>query len=317
MITVICPVYNEENYIEMLLHFFVHAAPAEKELIIVDGGSTDHTRKIIEKWQKEHSNIILLDNPDKYVPYALNKAIAAAAGDPIIRLDAHTVYADNYFEKIIETFRDTEADIVGGPMRAFGKTPLQSAIATATSTSFGVGDSSFHDPSYKGYVDSVYLGAWRRKVFEDVGMFHTRMKRNQDDEFHYRAKSKGKTIYLNPEIKSLYYPRDSFKKLFSQYFQYGLFKPLVLKKVKSEIKLRHLIPAIFVCYLLAVPLLYFYISFLALLPLLLYCLSDAFFSFRSGKTILEKLLAFIVYPVLHIAYGSGFLMGLIRAPGRS
>ena len=195
----------------------------------------------------------MLHNKNKIVPYALNIAIKQSTGNPIIRLDAHTEYANDYIEKVIETFETTGADIVGGPMRAIGKTNFQKAVAYATSTKLGVGDSQFHDENAKGFVDSVYLGAWKREIFYDVGYFDEKMKRNQDDEFHYRAKSKGKKIYLNPEIKSRYYPRSSFRKLFMQYYQYGLYKPLVLKKIKTEIKLRHLVPIGFVFYLMLIP----------------------------------------------------------------
>ncbi|HTA63468.1 MAG TPA: glycosyltransferase [Bacteroidia bacterium] len=100
MISVICPVYNESAYIKKLLEFYTHALPADKELILVDGNSTDDTCVIIKQYIQKRDDIRLLDNPKRIVPYALNKAIEAAKGDIIIRLDAHTDYAPDYFEKI-------------------------------------------------------------------------------------------------------------------------------------------------------------------------------------------------------------------------
>ena len=159
MITVVCPLYNEELYIRKVLDFIVTAAPAEKEVYLIDGGSKDATVSIIKEYQQKYHYIYLLHNPDKYVPFALNLAIKASKGDPIIRLDAHTVYADDYFLKVLETFNKSKADIVGGPMRATGEADFQKAVAIATSTPFGVGDSAFHDETHEGFVDSVYLGA--------------------------------------------------------------------------------------------------------------------------------------------------------------
>lgn len=309
MITVICPVYNEERYITEVIEFFIKAMPTDKELVIIDGGSTDKTVEIINRYQNTNRNIKLLTNPSKFVPYALNKAIAETSGDPVIRLDAHTKYADDYFVKILETFSKSGADIVGGPMRAVGTTPFQKAVADATSTSFGIGDSSFHDEGHEGFVDSVYLGAWKRSIFADVGLFDTDMIRNQDDEFHYRAKSVGKTIYLNPEIRSHYSPRSSFRALFKQYYQYGLFKPLVLKKVRSGMKIRHLIPAGFVFYILLL-IIFNQISYL-FIPLLLYFQLDLIFSFKSKGSIMKSLYMILIYPTLHISYGSGFIKGLL------
>lgn len=312
MLTVICPVYNEEAFIDNVIQFFLMAKPLEKELYIIDGMSTDRTRAIAQHYAAVHAGIHLLDNPERTVPFALNKAIKQSTGSPIVRLDAHTLYAADYFEKIIETFEKTDADIVGGPMRAVGKSDFQKAVAYATSTKFGVGDSEFHNENFEGYVDSVYLGAWKRKIFDAVGYFDERMKRNQDDEFHYRAKSFGKKIYLNPKIKSEYFPRNTLSKLFSQYFQYGLYKPLVLKKVKSAIKLRHLIPTFFVLYVLSlIPALY-YAGIISLLPILSYFALAILFALKSTGNFREKFYCLLVFPSLHISYGSGFILGLFK-----
>jgi len=309
-ITVILPCRNEEHYISKVLDFFIGAQPENKELLIADGDSTDRTREIVADYSAKHAGITLIQNPKRFVPFALNECILKSSGEYIIRLDAHTEYAPDYFTKVIETFEKTGAEIVGGPMRAKGKTPFQRAVAVCTSTMFGVGDSKFHDETAEGFTDSVYLGAWRKSIFETTGLFDESMLRNQDDEFHYRAKSKGMKIYLNPEIKSWYYPRSNLKTLMKQYFQYGLFKPLVLKKVKSEIKPRHLIPSAFVLYVILIPLLYFFIGLMAIIPLMVYLLFDIYFSLAKQQGASEKISSLFIYPALHVSYGCGFLLGL-------
>ena len=183
-------------------------------------------------------------------------------------------------------------------------------MAYAICTPFGVGNSQVHNVTYEGYSDSVTFGSWKKEIFTEVGMFDERLVRNQDDEFHYRAKSKGKKIYQNPAIKLWYYPRSNLKGLFKQYYQYGLFKPMVLKKVNSEIKLRHLIPSCFLLYFISLPLAA--ISPLWLIPLALYLLLDVFFSLRAKGGVKVKLAALLVYPALHVSYGAGFLRGLLR-----
>jgi len=136
-----------------------------------------------------------------------------------------------------------------------------------------------------------------------------------DDEFHYRARILGKRIYLNPEIKSFYYPRNSFSKLISQYFQYGLFKPIVLRKIKSEIKLRHIFPSLFSIYILSLVLVF--LSKFYLLPLFVYISIDIYFSIRAKSNIKIIINSLLIYPVLHLSYGFGFLTGLFRAGVRN
>jgi succinoglycan biosynthesis protein ExoA len=317
MITVICPVYNEADYIQSVLDFFIEALPTDKELILIDGNSSDDTCGIIEAFAASHGNISLLHNPDRYVPFALNKAICVAKGDIIVRLDAHTRYDPHYFEKIIETFENTNADIVGGAMRIAHGNSTQNAIGYATTTRFGVGNSSFHFADFEGYTDSVYLGAWKKSIFEKTGLFDTNFKRNQDDEFHYRAKSMGFKVYQSRVIKLYYYPRKNLQLLFKQYYQYGLYKPLVLKKVKSATNIRHLIPSLFVTYLALLPVSLLFGFYLTLLPLGMYLVTAILFSVCSKKPLKEAILIPPVYFTLHIAYGLGFIAGLSLKPAVS
>jgi glycosyltransferase involved in cell wall biosynthesis len=314
MITVICPVYNEAAYIKPVLDFFIGALPVKKELILIDGNSSDATCSIIEDYMLVHNNIQLLHNADRYVPYALNKAIVAAKGEIIVRLDAHTDYDIHYFERIIETFQKTNADIVGGAMRIAAGNNTQNAIGYATTTRFGVGNSSFHFEDFEGYTESVYLGAWKKNIFEKTGLFDTNFKRNQDDEFHYRAKSMGFKVYQSPAIKLYYHPRKNLSLLFKQYFQYGLYKPLVLKKVKTATNPRHLIPSLFVIYLASLPVLLSLGFNFTLIPLAIYALVAIGFAFISKKPLKEAILIPLVYFTLHIAYGLGFLIGLSLKP---
>lgn len=313
-ISIVIPCRNESAFIAEVLNNILNQdyENGKMEVWVVDGQSNDDTVAIVKSYTDKHPWIKLLSNPDMIVPFALNIAIRNSSGKFVVRMDAHTVYASDYVSKIVATFKQTNADIVGGPMRAVGKTDFQKAVAYATSTKLGVGDSQFHDENFEGYVDSVYLGAWKKEIFEGVGYFDEQMKRNQDDEFHYRAKSLGKKIYLNPKIKSTYYPRDSFSKLLKQYFQYGLFKPLVLKKVKSGMKLRHLIPTLFFIYLITLPVGYYLAGWVTLLPLLAYFALEVLFTLKSKGSINEKIFILLIYPILHFSYGCGFILGLFK-----
>ncbi len=308
MISAICPTYNEANYIKDIVEFFVSSKPLDKELLIIDGGSSDSTREIVKEFLTYHKNIFLIDNPGKYVSFALNIGIQKARGEIIVRLDAHTKYSSDYFEKIVESFIKSNADIVGGPYLTIYRNNFQNAVAKAISNPFGIGDSKAHDPNYEGYVDSVPYGAFKKNIFNKTGLFDERLVRNQDDEFNYRANSLGKKVYLNPDIKLWYYPRDSVLGLFKQYFQYGFYKPLVLKKINTGIKVRHLIPGLFVLYLFLLPLCT--ILNWIFIPLIVYIVLLLFTSGFTKENFKVKIYSLIIYPVIHLSYGFGFLLGL-------
>lgn len=309
MISLLCPVYNEEKFIGNIVDFFENSHPTEKELIFIDGGSTDNTIKLIKSFASKNSHIRLLKNKNKYVSFALNIGIVNCKGDPIIRLDAHSAYRYDYCVNILKAFSESKADIVGGPMRKKGSSAMQKAIAHCTSNIFGIGDSKIHNLDYSGFSDHVYLGAWNRSLFEEIGYFDENLIRNQDDEFHYRANYQGKKIYLSSDIYSEYSPRDSFSKLFMQYFQYGLFKPYVLNKIRTGIKIRHLIPSLFVLYIIALTLFFKQTSLFSIL--FIYILLTVFFGFKSKFPTKIKLYSIIIYPIIHLAYGSGFIIGSI------
>lgn len=262
----------------------------------------------MNRWKLVHNNIYLLDNPNRFVPFALNIGIKQSSGDPIIRLDAHTEYDQNYIIHILETFENTHADIVGGAMHPVGKTIFQKAVAFATTNIFGIGGSKIHDINFSGYSDHVYLGAWKRNLFEEIGYFDIRFKRNQDDEFDYRANKQGKKVYLSSKIKSYYYPRKDILLLFKQYFQYGLYKPLVLKKIPSEIKFRHVVPSLF-CLYLVLFFIFFFSKIILFVPLLFYIILDILFSFINKEKHIIKFVLLLTYPVIHISYGLGFIFG--------
>lgn len=310
MISVVCPVVNESEYLEQLFGFLIKSRAYWDEIFFIDGGSIDDTKEKIKRFAGQTDGVSLLDNLERYVPFALNQAIPKCSQEIIVRLDAHCSYNDDYFLKILETFDRTGADIVGGPTRTAFFDAWQESIGFAISTPFGVGNSKVHQLDYEGPTDSVTFGAWKREVFAKVGLFDVELRRNQDDEFHYRAKSKGLTIYQSPEIKLYYYPRSNLSSLFKQYYEYGKYKPLVLHKVKSEIKMRHLIPSLFVIYLIAGMFLMTTFPLVAV-PAVLYIAGLISFSFHNSLPFSNKLRLLIIYPVIHSAYGIGVLRGVI------
>lgn len=318
MISVICPIYNEEKYIGKCIESIMQQDyPKENmEVLFVDGMSTDRTREIIAEYLPRCPYIRVLDNPQRIVPPALNVGIKAAKGEVIIRLDAHAVYPQNYFSVLERKLQELGADNVGGICRTLpvNDSAVCKAIAIALSSSFGMGNSYFRIGASKEMcVDTVPFGCFRREIFDKIGYFDEELVRNQDDEFNGRIVKNGGKIYLIPSLVIDYYARDTIKKVRKMFYQYGLFKPLVNKKLGSPATLRQFFPLCFVCGLIVGALLS--LCFKAILLLYLgiiglYILLALTFSFKETKNVKQIVILPWVFFSIHVSYGWGYLNGL-------
>jgi glycosyltransferase involved in cell wall biosynthesis len=309
-LSIICPVYNEKDFIGDLANTFLKDDGIDKEILFVDGGSTDGSVEIIKSLAVQNSGIKLIENPAKYVNLGFNIAFEQSNGKYIAFLGAHSEYPENYFKLGLDVLKSNEADAVGGPLKQMGKTIFGKAIALCLSSRFGVGDTEFRVYKKKMYVDSVAFAVYKRKIFDNIGLLDKDLIKNQDDEFHYRMNAAGYKILMVPEMESTYYVRDTLGGVIKQYFNYGLYKPLVLRKIGQIVSLRHFIPAVFVVYLLSLPV--FLWNILWLVPLAVYLLLDIYFSLSASGNYKIKLISFVVFPALHISYGIGFLLGLFK-----
>jgi len=168
-------------------------------------------------------------------------------------------------------------------------------------------------------VDTVYLGCWRREAFEKFGNFDPELVRNQDDEFNFRLRRRGGRIWQSPRIKSLYTPRESLVALFRQYMQYGFWKVAVIRKHRALAAWRHLVPAMFVLSILIGLLLAPFskwIAYALAAELGVYAMAciAASIPFARSVSLKSLLILPIVMTVYHVAYGFGFLLGVLRPP---
>ncbi len=318
MLSVICPIYNEEKYIGACIEsILAQDYPKDDlEVIFADGMSTDRTRKIVAEYAARYPWIRLIDNPDRIVPPALNKAIEASCGDIIMRLDAHCKYPVDYFRQLTMALKNLDADNVGAVCVTLptNDTPTAKAIAAVLSSKFGMGNSSFRVGAKDvSLADTVPFGCWPRRVFDKIGLFDLALIRNQDDEFNGRIIKSGGKIYLIPSVKVKYYARDKVSKVARMFYQYGLFKPLVNKKLGSPATIRQFIPLLLVCGLgfgLIISLLWNPFVWIYLSGIIIYLLLALLFSAKSSHSLKQIIIQIWTYAVVHTSYGWGYMVGL-------
>ncbi|MBE3584534.1 MAG: glycosyltransferase family 2 protein [Limnochordaceae bacterium] len=318
LVSVIVPCRNERHHIERFLDNVLRQRSEgfQLEILVADGHSDDGTREIVEQFAAKYPYIRLIDNPRGIVSTGLNAAIREAQGDIIVRMDVHTEYADDYIARCVDVLLRTGAENVGGPWVARGSDLISRAIALAFQSHFGSGGAKSHDPNYEGPVDSVYLGCWPRRTFERFGLFDEDLVRNQDNEHNLRIWRMGGRVWQSPAIRSWYHPRSSLRKLWRQYVQYGYWKTRVVRKHRIPASPRHLIPGAFVgvvTMLGGIGLVSSTARTMWVVLLLVYGLAligASAWVCKARNAWRYFYLIPVVFAIMQIGYGYGFLMGL-------
>jgi succinoglycan biosynthesis protein ExoA len=315
LVTIAMPAYNEERYIEACIASVqAQDFPRDRiEILVGDGRSTDRTREIVERLAVADPRIRLVDNPDRLQAAGLNRMIREARGEIIVRMDVHCEYAPSYVRKCVETLERTGADNVGGAQRARARTFFQKALCAALGSPLGVGGARYRSADQEGYVDTVFLGAFRRRVFETVGLYDPKAITNEDAELNQRLIATGGKIYLSPEIEVYYYPRDSFKTLAKQYYKYGRGRARTLLKLGRFLGIRPMVPFLMVvggAVLILVPPLWPVAPVAAAAYLLATGAEAVRVGRQAGVAAIPAVWA--IFPTLHVSHGVGFAAGLLR-----
>jgi succinoglycan biosynthesis protein ExoA len=248
-VSVIVPMRNEERYIGGCLRgLAAQDYPRDRfEVLVVDGDSTDGSRRVVEEIARETGlHVRLLSNRRRSTPCGLNVGIAQARGEIIARVDAHAQAEPSFLAESVAALRESGADVVGGPIRSAGAGLVGGAIALAMSSPFGVGNAAFRYSREEQFTDTVPFPAYRRSVFDRIGPFAEDIEWGEDDEFHYRLGDAGGRILLTPRIASTYFTRSSLASVARQYFRYGRVKVEVLRRHPRRMRVRQLVPGAFV-----------------------------------------------------------------------
>lgn len=316
LISVVIPCRNEKAHIQECLDSIIASEYSlEKiEVFVCDAKSNDGTMQIVHEYEKKYKNIFYVLNNRQTTPHALNLGIKKSHGEIIIIIGAHSAIDKKYISECIKLLdAEKELGCVGGILENVFEDENSKCIALAMSSPFGVGNAHFRTGTKDGYVDTVAFGAYKKEVFDKVGLFDEELTRNQDDEFNFRVIKSDYKIKLSKNIKTKYYVRSSFQKLFSQYFQYGYWKVIVNKKHKTITTLRQIVPLVFALFtlfgifgsILFSSLFIYYITMM-----ILYFLLSLFFALKKNIFLKLTIKIMLSFWILHFAYGFGYIKAI-------
>jgi succinoglycan biosynthesis protein ExoA len=319
-VSVILPVRNEDANIQRILEqIFDQDYPQHRlEVIVVDGQSEDRTADFASSFSSSNRAPVVMRLSERGRAQGLNRGIQAAKGEVIVRVDARTFISKDYISRCVETLIRTGADNVGGIQKPISESLCQEAVGLSMCHPFGVGNAQFRLGRRSGFVDSVYLGCFRREIFNRVGLFDEQAAViSEDSDMNQRIRAAGGTVYLNTEIEAYFYPRETFGGFWNLYYRYGGARVGNLMKHRSLTSWRQMVPPVFLLAVLSsavLTLLDYRFVYLLGAILALYMTVSVFFSnviaFRKRKLVLVPLLM-CSFACMHFGYAHGFWKRLL------
>ncbi|GAB3631102.1 succinoglycan biosynthesis glycosyltransferase ExoA [Microbacterium shaanxiense] len=321
------PVLNEHAYLEhAIASVLAQQLDGPAELVLALGPSTDGTTELAQRLAAGDDRIRLVDNPEAHIPVGLNAAIRASRYPTIVRVDAHSELSPGYAQRALATLRRTGAANVGGVMRADGRTPFQKSVARAYNSPIGLGGGAYHGTTHEGEAESAYLGVMRRAVLEEVGLFDESIRRGEDWELNLRIRQAGHKVWLDPQLSVTYWPRESWWRLARQFRATGAWRGELVRRFGRSNGLRFFAPpalvlnvalALLVALLQVTGVLAGIASAgasVVYLPLIAYVLLVIAVALQpgGGRTVRERIWTLAVLPTMHLAWGAGFLVGVLR-----
>lgn len=314
--------YNEELFLPNLLKDFTKQTYPHNqiEIVLVDGNSTDRTKKIMSDFQQHAHDFLsvkIVDNPKKIQAAGWNLAIREATCDVVIRIDAHTHIPPEFTLKNMLLQKSGEY-VTGGvrPCLIEHSTPWKQTLLDVENSLFGSSINKSRHSQKCSYVKTMFHAAYRREVFSKVGFFNERLLRTEDNEMHYRIRRAGYRFCFDPSIVSYQYARNSLKKMVRQKYSNGYWIGLTLGLCPACISIYHLVPFAFVLGIIVTSGLAF--CGVWQLAALMWCLYGVFGIVEmiktaangkcSGWTVLMPVLFFL----LHLSYGVGTGIGLTK-----
>lgn len=327
-VSVIVPCYNEQATIrDLLINLYHQDYPLQAmEIIISDGMSSDETRNIIKQFHINHPEleILIVDNEQRTIPAGLNRALEAARGRYIVRLDAHSSPAPDYISRSIQALKAGKGDNIGGVLdiKPGADSWVAESIARAAGHPLGVGDARYRTGSDARVVDTVAYGTYRASLVDEIGSYDESLLANEDYEFNVRLRQAGGTVWLDPEIQATYVARPNLRALARQYWRYGYWKLRMLLRYPGTFRWRQLSGA-FVLTWIVLGLLsvwFIFARWLIMIEACIYVLAllsagvEASINDRKAYHLLGVPLAI---GTMHFSWGSGFLWSLVEYAGQA
>lgn len=322
-VTVLTPVRNEVKVIHETARSIIgQQFDGTVEYLLIDGRSEDGTRAVLDELAAHDPRIRVVDNPRGDLAGALAVGLAAASGEFVAKMDAHTFFDPEYLQAGVERLRVGDVNWVSGPPTPHGIDPGSRRVALALESWLGVGGSAKWPRSFDGAnagaeheLDTgVFSGIWRRSVLERLGGWDPGWPCNEDAELASRFLAAQERIVCVRAMGAHYIPRNTLRGLARQHAGYGYYRIKTARRHPNSLRRSHVLPPGFVMVLTAAVLGGRRGRLAAAPALLAYAATVAATCARMRGRARLRDLALLpgIFAAMHLGYGSGMLAGVSR-----
>lgn len=321
LVSVVVGLLNEEKFLPRLIEDFKKQTynHNEIELIFIDGMSKDDSWKILEDFKNSNHDfydVVLLKNPKVILSAGMNVGIKAARGECILKVDCHSHITDNFIENNVKIIEEGE-DVCGGPRPNIIENAdnFSKTLLLVEENMFGSGIADYRKKTTKKYVSSVFQGMYKKSIFDKIGLLDEKVGRVEDNELHYRIRKNGYKIRYSNDILSYQYTRPTLKRMLKQKYSNGYWIGKVSHVYPKAFSIFHFVPLAFVLAII------FSLCMIPITSIFIILLSSVYFLFTMLITIMTIinnkfnvtiLLMPIILFLIHVYYGVGTLVGLIK-----
>ena len=321
LVSVVVGLLNEEKFLPRLIEDFKKQTynHNEIELIFIDGISKDNSWEILEDFKNSNHDfydVVLLKNPKVILSAGMNVGIKAARGECILKVDCHSHITDNFIENNVKMIEEGE-DVCGGPRPNIIENAdnFSKTLLLVEENMFGSGIADYRKKTTKKYVSSVFQGMYKKSIFDKIGLLDEKVGRVEDNELHYRIRKNGYKIRYSNDILSYQYTRPTLKRMLKQKYSNGYWIGKVSHVYPKAFSIFHFVPLAFVLAII------FSLCMIPITSIFIILLSSVYFLFTILITIMTIinnkfnvtiLLMPIILFLIHVYYGVGTLVGLIR-----
>ena len=307
--SIIVPVYNRVDEVRDLLDSLSQQTSSDFEVVIVEDGSSVRCDGVVKEYSEKISiQYFYKENEGRSI--ARNYGLERANGEYFLFFDSDCVIPPEYIATLKSALDANYTDCFGGPDSAHSSfTDTQKAINYSMTSFLTTGGIRGGKVQLEKFVPRTFNMGYSRKVWEKVGGFREMF--SEDIDMSTRIRQAGFSISLIRDAYVYHKRRTNLKAFCRQIYVFGMSRITLYLLYPDSLKLVHWLPAVFVMGVMAMAVLAICLSWMWILPLVVYLLAIFVTALFSTKNLKIASLSVITSVIQLGGYGVGFLKAYI------